>query len=135
MRIILGLALLLSAVTASANDSSIPFIKVNSVKSVNGEITFKGGDAYKIYEALGLSGSGAPWFTQRSVLITGPDGSVSIYCNQKRKNNKQDNDYSKPIETIPSTTECSISFGRPYESDNDGGDNHVWEPNSCQSRN
>ncbi|WP_413293582.1 hypothetical protein ACLSU7_00610 [Bdellovibrio sp. HCB185ZH] len=135
MRLILGLALLLSAATASANDSSIPYIKVNSLKSVNGEITFKGGDAYKIYEALGLSGSGAPWFTDRSVLITGPQGSVSIYCNQKRKNKNQDNDYSKPIETIPSTTECTISVGRSYDAENDTGDNHVWEPNSCQSRN
>ncbi len=134
MRLILGLAILVSAATASANDSSIPYIKVKTVKSVNGEVSFKGGDAYKIYDALGLSGSGAPWFTDRSVIITGPEGSVSIYCNQKAKNKNQNGNGPYPIETIPSTTECTIAVGQAYDPENDTGDSHVWEPNSCQSR-
>jgi hypothetical protein len=134
MRLILGLAILVSAATASANDSSIPYIKVNSVKSVNGEVSFKGGDAYKIYDALGLSGSGAPWFTDRSVTITGPEGSVYIRCNQNAKNRKQIGYGPYPIETIPSTTECTISVGQSYDPENDEGDSHVWEGNSCQSR-
>ncbi|QLY24055.1 hypothetical protein [Bdellovibrio sp. KM01] len=134
MRLILGLVILVSAATASANDSSIPYIKVNSVKSVNGEVSFKGGDAYKIYEALGVSGSYAPWYTERAVTITGPEGSVRINCNQQPKNKNQDYGGPYPIETIPSTTECTISVGNSFDPETDEGDSHVWESNSCQKR-
>ena len=127
MKLLLALGLLLSP-AVFANDGSVPYIEVNSIKTKVKEkqpIVMSGGEAYKLYEALPRN---FVYDTSRALTISAKDKAVIIYCNAEAK----DKDAETPVRD-PAKTKCTIEMTDAVakQKENEDTDLQKWEP-SCK---